>query len=87
MTGIQKPTGFPWSSLVGLCVLAASVIAAFSTLRSNVATNASDVAQIERRLDRLEEKSGDVRERLKAIEVIQQQQNQTLERILKAVER
>ena len=82
-----KPAGFSWSSLIGLCVIAASVIAAFTTLRSNVSANASDVAEIERRMDRFEERSGDVRERLKAIEVIQQQQNQTLERILEAVER
>ncbi|MCY6380956.1 hypothetical protein [Hoeflea prorocentri] len=82
-----KPAGLPWSSLIALCVVAASIIAAFTTLRSNVSANVSDVAEMERRMDRLEERSGDVRERLKAIEVIQQQQNQTLERILEAVER
>jgi len=51
-----------------------------------VATHAVDIADNADRLRRSEERAGDVRERLRGIEVTQQQQNETLKRILDAVE-
>ena len=87
MSGISKPSGMPWSSFLGVVAMAASLVAGYVTLQNNVAANADDVAEIERRIDRLENRAGDVRERLKAIEVVQKQQNETLTRILRAVER
>ncbi|MEO4045259.1 glycosyl hydrolase 108 family protein [Hoeflea sp. CAU 1731] len=45
----------------------------------------ADIVQMSGRLQRVEERAGDVRERLKGI--AQQQQNETLKRILQAVER
>jgi hypothetical protein len=44
------------------------------------------IERIDRDLSDVEDRAGDVRERLKGIEVIQQQQNETLKRILRAVE-
>lgn len=87
MNGVSKPASLPWGSVISLAVIAVGLVAGYVTLENNVAANASDVADIEQRIDRLESRSGDVRERLKAIEVIQQQQNETLRRILKAVEK
>ena len=81
------PGGMPWSTLLGVCTIAASLVAGYATLKSNVSANATDIGEIEDNVDRLEQRSGDIRERLKAIEVIQQQQNETLRRILRAVER
>lgn len=75
-----------WSSFIALAVIATGLVAGYVTLQNNVAGNASDVGEVESRIGRLEDRAGDVRERLKAIEVIQQQQNETLKRILKSVE-
>ncbi|WP_136661697.1 hypothetical protein [Nitratireductor sp. XY-223] len=86
MAGGNGPGGLPWSGFLGICTLAASLIAGYATLKSNVAANATDISEIETSVDRLEQRSGDIRERLKAIEIIQQQQNDTLKRILRAVE-
>lgn len=86
MTGVSKPASMSWSSFLALVVIAVGLVAGYVTLQNNVGANASDVQEIENRIDRLENRAGDVRERLKAIEVIQQQQNETLRRILKAVE-
>ena len=87
MSGVSKPPGMPWSSFLGIVAMAVSLVAGYVTLQNNVAVNATDVADIETRVDRIENRAGDVRERLKAIEVTQQQQNETLRRILRAVER
>ena len=51
-----------------------------------IATQTIDIADNADRLRRSEERAGDVRERLRGIEVTQQQQNETLKRILDAVE-
>lgn len=71
---------------MGVCTVAASLVAGYATLKSNVSANATDIGEVEESVDRLEQRSADIRERLKAIEVIQQQQNETLRRILRAVE-
>ena len=84
--GVSKPASMSWSSLITMIVIAAGLIAGYVTLQHNVRANASDVSDIETRIGRLEDRSGDIRERLKAIEVMQQQQNETLRRILAAVE-
>ncbi|MBW8635865.1 hypothetical protein K1W69_01615 [Hoeflea sp. WL0058] len=55
-------------------------------LETNLTSQAADIVQMSGRLQRVEERAGDVRERLKGIEVTQQQQNETLKRILQAVE-
>lgn len=49
-------------------------------------SQAADIVQVSGRLQRVEERAGDLRERLKGIEVTRQQ-NETLKRILQAVER
>lgn len=69
-------------------IIAAAIVAIFGygALHSNVSANAGDVERLEMRLQRVENRTGDIRERLKGIEVIQQQQNETLKRILRAVE-
>ena len=87
MTGVAKPESLSWSSFIALVVIAVGVVAGYVTLQNNVSVNAADVSEIGKRVERLENRAGDVRERLKAIEVIQQQQNETLRRILKAVEK
>lgn len=69
-------------------VAIALIVAVFGYGRLNtvVEVNAKDIGQLEIRVDEVEDRAGDVRERLKGIEVIQQQQNETLKRILRAVE-
>lgn len=62
------------------------VIFGYGRLHSNVSVNAGDIGELEIRIGRVEDRAGDVRERLKGIEVTQQQQNETLKRILRAVE-
>ncbi|MEO4045254.1 hypothetical protein AAFN47_26985 [Hoeflea sp. CAU 1731] len=57
-----------------------------TVLETNLSIQAADIMQMSGRLQRVEERAGDVRERLKGIEVTQQQQNETLKRILQAVE-
>ncbi len=57
-----------------------------TVLETNLSMQAADIVQMSGRLQRVEERAGDVRERLKGIEVTQQQQNETLKRILQAVE-
>lgn len=86
MGGVSKPASMSWNSLITIIVIATGLVAGYVTLQNDVRANAADVADVEGRIGRLEERSGDIRERLKAIEVIQQQQNETLRRILKAVE-
>ncbi|MEX3008758.1 hypothetical protein [Hoeflea sp. TYP-13] len=87
MNGVSKPPSMPWSSFLGVIVMAIGLVAGYVTLQNNVTANAEDVSEVEMRIDRIENRAGDVRERLKAIEVIQQQQNETLRRILRAVEK
>lgn len=84
--GVSKPASLSWSSFIAIIVIAVGLIAGYVTLQHNVRANATDVSEIESRIRRLEDRSGDIRERLKAIEVMQQQQNETLRRILEAVE-
>ncbi len=70
----------------GAIIAGMSVIFGYGVLHSNVAANAEDVTELESRVGRVEERAGDIRERLRGIEVTQQQQNETLKRILNAVE-
>ena len=86
MGGVSKPAGMSWSSFIAVVVIATGLVAGYVTLQNNVGANASDVSDMEIRVGRLEDRSGDIRERLKAIEVMQQQHTETLRRILKAVE-
>lgn len=73
-------------SASGIIATAIAAIFGYGVLHSNVSANAGDVDRLEMRLERVEDRTGDIRERLKGIEVIQQQQNDTLKRILRAVE-
>lgn len=73
-------------SASGIIATAIAVIFGYGVLHSNVSANAGDVDRLELRLERVEGRTGDIRERLKGIEVTQQQQNETLKRILRAVE-
>lgn len=73
-------------SASGIIAAAIAAIFGYGVLHSNVSANAGDIDKLELRLGRVEDRTGDIRERLKGIEVIQQQQNETLKRILRAVE-
>ncbi len=86
MGGVSKPASMSWNSFIAVIVIATGLVAGYVTLQNDVVANATDVAEAESRIGRLEDRSGDIRERLKAIEVMQEQQNETLRRILKAVE-
>ncbi|MDF1778538.1 MAG: hypothetical protein P1V13_21135 [Rhizobiaceae bacterium] len=59
----------------------------YGVLQHTVVANADSIETIEMRVDRIENRAGDVRERLTGIEVLQREQSKTLERILRAVER
>jgi|GEM_PF-4878906 len=51
-----------------------------------LANQKTEMSRLERDLSSVEDGTADIRERLKGIEVVQIQQNETLKRILKAVE-
>lgn len=70
----------------GITIAIVVAIFGYGRLDSTVEVNAKDIGQLENRVDDVEDRAGDVRERLKGIEVTQQQQNETLKRILRAVE-
>ena len=59
----------------------------YGVLQHTVVASADSIETIEMRVDRIENRAGDVRERLTGIEVLQREQSKTLERILRAVER
>jgi len=59
----------------------------YGVLQHTVEANADNIDTIGERVDRIENRAGDVRERLTGIEVLQREQSKTLERILRAVER
>lgn len=70
----------------GIAIAIVVVIFGYGRLDSTVAANAEDIDGLESRVEKVEDRAGDVRERLRGIEVTQQQQNETLKRILRAVE-
>lgn len=72
------------SSGIGIALIVA--IFGYGRLDSTVAANAEDIDGLETRVEKVEDRAADVRERLRGIEVTQQQQNETLKRILRAVE-
>ncbi|MBW8640370.1 hypothetical protein K1W69_24475 [Hoeflea sp. WL0058] len=57
-----------------------------TVLETNLSSQPAYIVQMSGRLQRVKERAGDVGVRLKGIEVTQQQQNETLKRILRAVE-
>ena len=53
---------------------------------NNIVNHQTDIADISDRVQRAEDRAGDVRERLAVIESIHKEQSRTLERILQAVQ-
>lgn len=84
----QNGTGLKTLLTVG-SAFGAIIVAAvgYGVLQHTVVANADNIETIEMRVDRIENRAGDVRERLTGIEVLQREQSKTLERILRAVER
>ena len=72
-------------SASGALVALTSVIFGYGTLHGSVSANADGIGKMDERLTKVEDRTGDIRERLRGIEVIQHQQTKTLEDILKAV--
>ncbi len=74
-------------SVFGVLAVLGAAAGGYGALQTTVSANAENLNDIEDRVDRIENRAGDVRERLTGIEVLQKEQSKTLERILKAVER